>query len=204
MKVTLTPPYPEVYPGSPRDKMSVQFAVTELCRQAGFLYSRDESIKNVGRATRGWVSPRIENVPFGEALRQVLEPKGLSYDIRGSHIVLRRAESASPPVVRLPLARLDLPPGGVKITVVQRHSNEVPGSNGYLTVQIGDITAGQVLLSLHAADGRTLIDQSPVREGDEAPFAIGDGDYRLTVEEMVNLLTGDDYVVLRVSHGAVE
>jgi hypothetical protein len=101
-----------------------------------------------------------------------------------------------------PPRRLDLPDGKAEMTIVQRTSKEVPGSDGYLDIYIDDITAGQTLLTLSGADGDRLIDQKSVRQGDTVRFATGDGLYTLTMRKMVNFLIGDDYAVFEVALAA--
>ena len=54
-----------------------------------------------------------------------------------------------------PPPALTLPERGASVTVDQRSTAFVPGSNGRLRVHLGDITRGQVQLSLATADGAT-------------------------------------------------
>lgn len=101
--------------------------------------------------------------------------------------------------LKAPPDRLELPEDSATVTVVQRYSRELPGSGGYLRLGIGDITAGQVLLTLRTADGRALIGQTSVRKGDDLTFPLGEETYTLSVKALVNLLMGDDYGVFVVS-----
>ncbi len=82
---------------------------------------------------------------------------------------------------------------GASVTVVQRRSKDIPGSRGYLEVKLGDITAGQVLVSIRTAEGETVVDTTSVRRGEEIPFTFGGEKYVLRVVELVNLLVGDDF-----------
>ena len=102
-------------------------------------------------------------------------------------------------VLKAPPKGLSLVGDSITMTVVQRHSKEVPGSEGYLKMRIGDITGGQVLLSVTAADGQTLIAQKSVRAGDEETFVVGEEQYKLRAESLVNFIVGDDYGVFTVS-----
>jgi hypothetical protein len=81
----------------------------------------------------------------------------------------------------------------------QRSATEVPGSSGYLTVHLGDITRGQVGLTLRTADGRRLIDNRSVREGDAYEFNLKARQFTLYVEELDNQLFGPDSATLEVS-----
>jgi len=98
-----------------------------------------------------------------------------------------------------PPSRLDLPAGSATVTIIQRCSKEIPGSNGYLRLSLGDITAGQVLTTVEAADGTVLVEETSVRAGDSLTFRIGEEDYKLTLTRLVNLLIGDDFGVFEVS-----
>jgi hypothetical protein len=98
-----------------------------------------------------------------------------------------------------PPSRLDLPAGSATVTIIQRCSKEIPGSKGYLRLSLGDITVGQVLTTVEAADGTVLVDQTSVRAGDSLTFRIGEEDYKLTLTRLVNLLIGDDFAVFEVS-----
>ncbi len=94
--------------------------------------------------------------------------------------------------------RLNFTGDSVKMTIIQRQLKEVPGSDGYLSVYIDDITGGQVLLTIITAAGQNLVDQTSVRRGDSVTFTIGEEKYRLTVKTLVNFLAGDDYGVFTI------
>jgi len=99
---------------------------------------------------------------------------------------------------------LTLPAGGARLRIVQRSTAAVPGSDGLLRVHLGDITRGQVQLTLARADGATLIAPTSVKEGDALPFVLEDGRYVVTVVDLKNRLVGDDYAVLLFSAGRSE
>jgi hypothetical protein len=88
--VTLKRPYPKSYDGASTDKMSLQYAVIELARQAGLGYNWDESYQNTNPVCRQWVRPSIENEPFDQAMVRLLRPLGLTYEIRNNSVVLKR------------------------------------------------------------------------------------------------------------------
>ncbi|MHC4480849.1 MAG: protein kinase domain-containing protein [Planctomycetota bacterium] len=92
VKVNLMPPYPQVYRGAPIDRISVQFAVTEISRQAGLSYNWDESVKKVGRATRAWTNPKILNLTWEEGMR--------TYELKGTEVILRKQQEATKPALR--------------------------------------------------------------------------------------------------------
>jgi hypothetical protein len=90
VRVTLIAPYPESYAGAPRDKLAVEYAVIEIAKQAGLRYNWDESYRNTDPVCRRWVKPHIVNVPCQQALSQILDPVGLTYELRGDEIILKR------------------------------------------------------------------------------------------------------------------
>jgi len=94
--------------------------------------------------------------------------------------------------------RLNFTGDSVKMTIIQRQLKEVPGSDGYLSVYIDDITGGQVLLTIMTADRQNLVDQTSVSRGDSLTFTIGEEKYRLTVETLVNFISGDDYGIFTI------
>lgn len=83
----------------------------------------------------------------------------------------------------------------MRLTVVQRGREKVPGTEGRLWIEIDDVTAGQVLVKI--VDRTTREDALPrcsMRFGDEARFPF-DGGYRaVVVLRLANLLIGEDYV----------
>lgn len=99
-------------------------------------------------------------------------------------------------VLRSGLRSLDLPAEGVEVTMTQRRTADIEGTQGYLRLHIDDITAGQVLLSVRGADGKTFVSPRSVREGDRVTVDLGDGRYVLVIKSLVNLLIGEDYAVV--------
>lgn len=95
--------------------------------------------------------------------------------------------------------RLSLPTDPVRLTIVQRQSKGIPGSNKSVRVRVGDITGRQVLLSIRRPFGGTIVDTVSVKKGDVVPFDLGDQRYFLKVVKLRNVLTGDDFGVFEVS-----
>ena len=75
----------------------------------------------------------------------------------------------------------------------------VPGSSGRFQVHLGDITGGQVEVTLSRDDGGGVLPPTSVREGDSIRFAYEGHAYRLRMLRLVNLLIGDDYAELGFS-----
>jgi hypothetical protein len=93
-KVSLTKPYPESSKGAGTERISLQFAVAELAKQAGLGYDFGTSSASTGPACRKWVTPQIEGITLREALDQILKPEGLTYEVRDGKIVLKKQQGA--------------------------------------------------------------------------------------------------------------
>ena len=89
-KVTLTQPYPLSYAGDESNRITVQYAVKDLAKQAKLGYDFDASQANAGEVCRKYITPEIEGIPLREALDQILKPEALTYDIRSGKIVLKK------------------------------------------------------------------------------------------------------------------
>lgn len=88
--VTLTTPYPAAYPGAATDKISLQYAVMALAKQAGITYDFETSQKNTDPICREWVTPNIRGMKFEVALLQLLNSKNLAYSYIDNKLVLCR------------------------------------------------------------------------------------------------------------------
>ncbi len=103
-----------------------------------------------------------------------------------------------------PSARpLDLREGHNRVTVIQRQTASVPGSSGRLQVHLGDITRGQVEVTLSRADGGGVLPTQSVREGDTVRFAYEGHAYRFRMVRLKNRLLGDDEAELEFSEDAL-
>ena len=80
------------------------------------------------------------------------------------------------------------------ITLAQRRSVQLPGSQ--LMVNLGDISAGQMLLHITYPTGRDLVSARVVRAGDVVPYEVSGRAQQLSVVRLVNLLVGEDYAVM--------
>ncbi len=97
------------------------------------------------------------------------------------------------------VTKLDLAHGPIRMTIVQRQSKPVPGSKGTIEVEIGDITSGQVLLSIRGVSNTDIVDTVSVEPGDVVPIPIGKNEYYLKVIELRNLIVGHDFGVFEIS-----
>jgi hypothetical protein len=83
----------------------------------------------------------------------------------------------------------DLP---IEMTVKQRTTMAVPGSDEALSVTIDDVTRGQVMVSLAGKDGNVVLAPTSLAEGKSAKFKLGDKSYSVTLSELDNELVGED------------
>ncbi len=95
--------------------------------------------------------------------------------------------------------QLRLPRDPLRMTVVQRQAKPIPGASGGLQLEIEDITAGQVLVTIRSGVGKAVLDTCSLKAGDVIPFELGSRRYYLSVIELRNLLTGDDFGVFELS-----
>jgi hypothetical protein len=93
---------------------------------------------------------------------------------------------------------LVLPSEPLRLTIVQRQSKAIPGSNETLRISIGDITSGQALVTIASSDGSNVLDTTSLRESETADFTVNAARFQLRVEELRNLLTGDDFAILSI------
>lgn len=94
---------------------------------------------------------------------------------------------------------LRLPDEGVQLTVVQRETAPLPGSGDRLFLRLGDITAQQVLVNIVEEGGRSVLNTKSVQVGDVIPFDVRGWRYYLSVVELRNFPTGDDFGVFELS-----
>jgi hypothetical protein len=83
----------------------------------------------------------------------------------------------------------DLP---IEVTVKQRTTMAVPGSDEALSVTIDDITRGQVIVSLAEKDGNVVLAPKSLAEGASATFKLGGKAYSMTLSELDNEVVGED------------
>jgi hypothetical protein len=91
--------------------------------------------------------------------------------------------------------RLDLPWDRARMTIFQRASKKLPGEDGFLRVELGDISVGRVLVTVSGPNGEVVVDTTSLRQGDLVSLALAERDYVLRLDKLVNLPLGDDYAV---------
>jgi hypothetical protein len=90
----------------------------------------------------------------------------------------------------------------VNMTVKQRTTTAVPGSDESLKITVDDITAGQVMVSLAGAEGQGVLASTSINEGEAVEFKFQEQQYLLTLSDLNNELIGDDFATFVISSGA--
>jgi len=87
----------------------------------------------------------------------------------------------------------------VELTILQRRSKAIPGSEDRILLRLGDITAGQVLMSVRSDDGEVLLDDTSVEPGEVAKFTVADKTFYIRLRELTNVLLGtNDFGVFEI------
>ena len=94
---------------------------------------------------------------------------------------------------------LALPRDPLQLTIVQRQSKSIQGSDGTLAVRVGDVTRGQVLVEVVPPSGPPFVDTVSMKPGDVVEFPVASQVYHLTLTKLHNFLFGDDVAVFEVS-----
>jgi hypothetical protein len=102
---------------------------------------------------------------------------------------LLRCEVQVPPAKQSPLKLGKTP---ISMTVKQRSTSAVPGSNGQLQLTVDDITRGQVIASVSRAEGKAILAPTSMKNGDVRTFKLGSQKYQLRLVALQNELVGDD------------
>jgi len=87
---------------------------------------------------------------------------------------------------------------GEQFSVRQRSSVLIPGLGASVEVSLDDITRGQVGLRILTSAGEELVPRQSVSEGSEVAFRIGEENWTIRVERLINRLVGDDCAELIV------
>jgi hypothetical protein len=112
--------------------------------------------------------------------------------------------SEQPAEPGLPPARLVVPEGRMTFEVQQRRHAALPGSDGQLTIALGDITGGQVEVEVRLADGTRLLTAISMRQGGRETFRLDDRLYTLSLTGLVNQMLGADHAVFELRAGGAE
>ena len=100
-------------------------------------------------------------------------------------------------VTALPTLKLTNLP--VEMTVKQRSTTVIPGSEGQLILTVDDITGGQVMASLATTAGEAVLPPRSMSADEDVTFRFGKSSYSLTLKELNNALVGEDFASFIVS-----
>lgn len=92
-------------------------------------------------------------------------------------------------------------PVSFSITIRQRQTQVLPGSNDTF-IHVGEIRSGQVNVTIEDINGRRLLDNVSMRQGDRAVFALPSMSVDLRLTRLHNQLVGDDYAVFELAASA--
>lgn len=95
---------------------------------------------------------------------------------------------------------LSLPKGGEVMPMVQKERRKIPGSAESISVQLGDITAGQVFVEVIDINGHVLVKRTSMKNKDFLKFTFDGKDVYLQVTDMVNNFIGDDFCKVRITY----
>jgi hypothetical protein len=85
------------------------------------------------------------------------------------------------------------------MTVKQRSTTTVPGSDGKLQLSIDDITGGQVMATLVDSGGLPLAGPISLQPGKPIVFRIAGQRHQLALNELNNALVGEDFATFVIS-----
>jgi hypothetical protein len=103
----------------------------------------------------------------------------------------------APPTVATPPSPVKLDSDPASFTLKQRSWIQLPGGFETPTVTLGDITRGEVLVSV-VSSGPTLFSRS-MKEGDSGSFVHAGQTVHLKLTKLENRLTGDDFATIELS-----
>ncbi len=91
-----------------------------------------------------------------------------------------------------------LAPEDPTVVVMQRRRVTLPGSNNWLRLHVGDITAGQAMVSVTDAKGHFIADARSLGEKDFIDIELANENHVLVLDHLVNRLVGNDHASFRI------
>ena len=97
-----------------------------------------------------------------------------------------------------------LPKDPVLIVLHQRSDAAIPGSQGQIRIKLGDITGGQVMLSVTKGEDELLVEARSVRAGDVVEVTYAGEKLYVKVVRLCNFMLGDDFGEFAISKSPQE
>jgi len=117
---------------------------------------------------------------------------------RATESIVRKAPPRpTEPEVKKPPSSLKFPERSVDMTIMQRETRLVPGSDGTVRIKLGDVTNGQVFLEV-LSDNQTLVPRKSLRQGDAVEFSLDGKKYLVRLAELHDILVGEDWAKVTV------
>lgn len=86
----------------------------------------------------------------------------------------------------------------ITITVKQRATTVISGSNGKISITTGDITKGQVDTSLVDIQGKPILSPVSMKPGDTRLFIFENRVYSLRLDRLSNAIVGEDFATFTI------
>jgi len=140
-----------------------------------------------------WASAAIDQIgePAVPALERAAADESLDPGTRAfATFELARRALANPRIV--------LEGESAEVSVEQRTSAPLPGSQGSVYLSADDITGGRVKVWVTPSAGAPLIKKHPLAEGEEVSFSLAGKTYLLRLEDLRNRLIGTDHAVFTI------
>ena len=90
----------------------------------------------------------------------------------------------------------------VTMTVGQRETVEMPGSDGTVRVRLGDITDEQVTVTILSPTYEPIMARTSLAVGESSQFRVDDTEYVIKLERLRNALIGHDFATFIVTRAA--
>jgi len=94
--------------------------------------------------------------------------------------------------LKIDLRDANSPPLPYTFTITQRRTMHLPGFDRKILITIDDITAGQVMTTISAKNGQTIVATRSLRPKDVVTFSADGRLHRLKLNKLTNYLLGDD------------
>lgn len=98
--------------------------------------------------------------------------------------------------------QLQLAEMSVTMTVGQRETVEMPGSDGTVRVRLGDITDEQVTVTILSPTYEPIMARTSLAVGESSQFRVDDTEYVIKLERLRNALIGHDFATFIVTRAA--